>query len=219
MLNEKIIKIKNKFYETATKKSGKNSFQGFEYFELKDFLPDLVKLMAEEEVNDIFTIKDEYAVLKLIHKEETNEYTIPFVMFDVPLNKQGKDSMQKIQYLGALSTYYKRYLYMNAFSITENDKIDAMNNDELNTAPESSKNKTEKKSQKKYTEKEIREKSIEIISKYEEFFKKEVNDLTEKGAFQLEDVPTDNLKKLATFMKDKIKNDKDLQEVIRKKGA
>ena len=110
MLNEKIIKIKNKFYETATKKSGKNSFQGFEYFELKDFLPDLVKLMAEEEVNDIFTIKDEYAVLKLIHKEETNEYTIPFVMFDVPLNKQGKDSMQKIQYLGALSTYYKRYL-------------------------------------------------------------------------------------------------------------
>ena len=108
---------------------------------------------------------------------------------------------------------------MNAFSITENDKIDAMNNDELNTAPESSKNKTEKKSQKKYTEKEIRKKSIEIISKYEEFFKKEVNDLTEKGAFQLEDVPTDNLKKLATFMKDKIKNDKDLQEVIRKKGA
>lgn len=219
MLNEKIIKIKNKFYETTTKKSGKNSFQGFEYFELKDFLPDLVKLMAEEEVNDIFTIKDEYAVLKLIHKEETNEYTIPFVMFDVPLNKQGKDSMQKIQYLGALSTYYKRYLYMNAFSITENDKIDAMNNDELNTAPESSKNKTEKKSQKKYTEKEIREKSIEIISKYEEFFKKEVNDLTEKGAFLLEDVPTDNLKKLAAFMKDKIKNDKDLQEVIRKKGA
>ena len=219
MLNEKIIKIKNKFYETATKKSSKNSFQGFEYFELKDFLPDLVKLMAEEEVNDIFTIKDEYATLKLIHKNETNEYTIPFVMFDVPLNKQGKDSMQKIQYLGALSTYYKRYLYMNAFSITENDKIDAMNNDELNTAPESSKNKTEKKSQKKYTEKEIREKSIEIISKYEEFFKKEVNDLTEKGAFQLEDVPTDNLKKLAAFMKDKIKNDKDLQEVIRKKGA
>jgi putative phage essential recombination function protein len=219
MLNEKIIKIKNKFYETAIKKNGKNSFQGFEYFELKDFLPDLVKLMAEEEVNDIFTIKDEYATLKLIHKNETNEYTIPFVMFDVPLNKHGKDSMQKIQYLGALSTYYKRYLYMNAFSITENDKIDAMNNDELNTAPESSKNKTEKKSQKKYTEKEIREKSIEIISKYEEFFKKEVNDLTEKGAFQLEDVPTDNLKKLAAFMKDKIKNDKDLQEVIRKKGA
>ena len=215
MLNEKIIKIKNKFYETATKKSGKNSFQGFEYFELKDFLPDLVKLMAEEEVNDIFTIKDEYAVLKLIHKEETNEYTIPFVMFDVPLNKQGKDSMQKIQYLGALSTYYKRYLYMNAFSITENDKIDAMNNDELNAAPENSKNKTKKE----YTEEEIREKSIEIISKYENFFKAEINDLTEKGAFLLEDVPTENLKKLAAFMKDKIKNDKDLQEVIRKKGA
>lgn len=218
MLNEKIIKIKNKFYETATKKSGKNSFQGFEYFELKDFLPDLVKLMAEEEVNDIFTIKDEYATLKLIHKNEINEYTIPFVMFDVPLNKQGKDSMQKIQYLGALSTYYKRYLYMNAFSITENDKIDAMNNDELN-APESSKNKTEKKSQKKYTEEEIKEKSIEIISKYENFFKAEINDLTENGSFSLEEIPTENLKNLAAFIRNKVKNDKDLQEIIKKKGA
>lgn len=129
MLNEKIIKIKNKFYETEIKKSGKNKM--FQYFELKDFLPNLVKLMAEEEVNDVFTIDNDFARLKLIHKDEVNEYTIPFVMFDVPVTSQGKDSMQKIQYLGALSTYYKRYLYMNAFSITENDKIDAMDNSEL----------------------------------------------------------------------------------------
>nr|WP_314081447.1 ERF family protein [uncultured Leptotrichia sp.] len=141
MLNEKIIKIKNKFYETEIKKSGKNKM--FQYFELKDFLPNLVKLMAEEEVNDVFTIDNDFARLKLIHKDEVNEYTIPFVMFDVPVTSQGKDSMQKIQYLGALSTYYKRYLYMNAFSITENDKIDAMDNSELgqNEKTESKKKK------------------------------------------------------------------------------
>lgn len=142
MLNEKIIKIKNKFYETEIKKSGKNKM--FQYFELKDFLPNLVKLMAEEEVNDVFTIDNDFARLKLIHKDEVNEYTIPFVMFDVPVTSQGKDSMQKIQYLGALSTYYKRYLYMNAFSITENDKIDAMDNSELgqNEKTENKKKKT-----------------------------------------------------------------------------
>ena len=72
MLNEKIIKIKNKFYETEIKKSGKNKM--FQYFELKDFLPNLVKLMAEEEVNDVFTIDNDFARLKLIHKDEVNEF-------------------------------------------------------------------------------------------------------------------------------------------------
>lgn len=156
MLNEKIIKIKNKFYETEIKKSGKNKM--FQYFELKDFLPNLVKLMAEEEVNDVFTIDNDFARLKLIHKDEVNEYTIPFVMFDVPVTSQGKDSMQKIQYLGALSTYYKRYLYMNAFSITENDKIDAMDNSELGQNE-----KTENK--KKKTKEEKRESRENYIAK------------------------------------------------------
>nr|WP_314081068.1 ERF family protein [uncultured Leptotrichia sp.] len=148
MLNEKIIKIKNKFYETEIKKSGKNKM--FQYFELKDFLPNLVKLMAEEEINDVFTIDNDFARLKLIHKDEVNEYTIPFVMFDVPVTSQGKDSMQKIQYLGALSTYYKRYLYMNAFSITENDKIEAMDNSELgrNEKAENKKKKTKEEKRK-----------------------------------------------------------------------
>ena len=119
--------------------------------------------------------------------------------------------------IGSTHTYLKRYCYCNALEIVEDDAINATIDKEK--ADSKNEKADPKKNKKEYTEKEIREKSIEIISKYEEFFKKEVNDLTEKGAFQLEDVPTDNLKKLAAFMKDKIKNDKDLQEVIRKKGA
>ena len=42
-----------------------------------------------------------------------------FKKFDTPLNKQGQSSIQDIQYLGALNTYYKRYLYLNAFGITD----------------------------------------------------------------------------------------------------
>ena len=39
--------------------------------------------------------------------------------------------MQDIQYLGALNTYYKRYLYLNAFGITDGEVIDSLNNEEL----------------------------------------------------------------------------------------
>ena len=126
MLNEKIIKIKNRLYAEKIEKTGKNTFQNFNFFELKDFLPRLIQFMNEEEINDQFTIENNEAILILNYKEEKNTYKIPFVMFDTPLNKSGKESMQPIQYLGALNTYYKRYLYLNAFSIAENDVIDAM---------------------------------------------------------------------------------------------
>jgi hypothetical protein len=132
-LNESIIEIRVKLQNAKLKKSGKNKFAGFEYFELADFLPRLNELMQEEKVNDRFYIKDDYAVLELMKGEETNTYTMPFVLFDTPLNKQGQPSMQEIQYLGALNTYYKRYLYLNAFGINDGEVIDKMNNEELVT--------------------------------------------------------------------------------------
>ena len=146
-LNESIIKIRVDLQNSKIKKSGKNKFANFDYFELSDFLPRLNELMLEEGINDNFKITNDMAILTLIKGEEKQEYTIPFVIFDTPLtykkDKNGnylKDkngeyiqvpSMQDIQYLGALNTYYKRYLYLNAFGIVENDVIDKVDNDNL----------------------------------------------------------------------------------------
>ena len=146
-LNESIIEIRCELQAKNLKKSGKNKFAGFDYFELSDFLPTLNELMRKYKINDIFTIKDGIASLTLILGEEKQEYTMPFVIFDTPLtfkkDKNGnyvKDkngdyvqvpSMQDIQYLGALNTYYKRYLYLNAFGITDGEIIDSMDNSDL----------------------------------------------------------------------------------------
>ena len=146
-LNESIISIRVKLQNAKLKKSGKNKFAGFDYFELADFLPKLNELMLEEGVNDIFYIKNDYATLELQKGAEINTYTMPFVLFETPLtykkdkegnfikNKEGDyiqvPSMQDIQYLGALNTYYKRYLYLNAFGITDGEVIDSMNNNDL----------------------------------------------------------------------------------------
>lgn len=125
-LNEAIASIRVKLQKADLKKSGKNKFAGFEYFELADFLPTLNELMEKESVNDLFTIEDNKAILTLIKGEEKQSYMIPFIMFETPLNTKGAKSMQDIQYLGALNTYYKRYLYLNAFGITDGDVIDAL---------------------------------------------------------------------------------------------
>ena len=130
-LNESIIKIRVDLQNSKLKKSGKNKFAGFDYFELSDFLPRLNELMLQEGINDNFKITNDMAILTLIKGEEKQEYTMPFVMFNTPLNKSGQPSMQDIQYLGALNTYYKRYLYLNAFGVTDGEIIDSMDNNEL----------------------------------------------------------------------------------------
>ena len=144
-LNESIISIRVKLQNAKLKKSGKNKFAGFDYFELADFLPKLNELMLEEGVNDRFYIQDDYATLEIQKGQEINVYRIPFVLFDTPTKiKEDVDtgevrevkSMQDIQYLGALNTYYKRYLYLNAFGITDGEVIDSMNNEEISNKKE-----------------------------------------------------------------------------------
>ena len=81
-LNQSIINIRVKLQNAKLKKSGKNKFAGFDYFELADFLPKLNELMQEEGINDLFTIEDGKATLTLIKSEEgngikTQEYSIP----------------------------------------------------------------------------------------------------------------------------------------------
>lgn len=158
-LNESIISIRVKLQNAKLKKSGKNKFAGFDYFELADFLPKLNELMLEEGVNDRFYIKDNYSILELQKGEEINTYTIPFILFETPLtykkdkdgnfvkNKEGDyiqvPSMQDIQYLGALNTYYKRYLYLNAFGITDGEVIDSMNNEEMVSEPKAERKATD----------------------------------------------------------------------------
>ena len=130
-LNESIINIRVELQNSNLKMSGKNTHAGFTYFELADFLPKLNELMLKYLVNDQLTIGKEYAELTLLKGDEKQTYTIPFFMFDVPLTKAGLPMMQQIQYLGALNTYCKRYLYLNAFGITDGEVIDALNQSEI----------------------------------------------------------------------------------------
>ncbi len=157
-INESIIDIRVKLQNSNLKKSGKNEYAGFKYFELADFLPKLNELMQQEEINDIFTIETSEsgiseAKLILVKGEEKQEYKMPFIKFETPINlKQDKTtgevrevkSMQDIQYLGALNTYYKRYLYINAFGITDGDVIDGMDSTNIsNKAKTASKKQVE----------------------------------------------------------------------------
>jgi hypothetical protein len=131
MLIKKIAKIRLELQNSKLKKSGKNSHAGFTYYELSDFLPRLNELMSKEEITDIITIENGLATLVITDGKEERRYSIPFQVYDTPSTRNGSKMMQDIQYLGALNTYYKRYLYLNAFGITDGEVIDKLDNTNL----------------------------------------------------------------------------------------
>jgi hypothetical protein len=116
---EKINAARVRLQEMAIKKSGKNSFVGFEYFELADFLPEINQLAKELK---FFCKVDftETATLEIVDTEKIDDY----VIFHSPLATANLKGAHDVQNLGAEQTYLRRYLYIRAFEIVEADALD-----------------------------------------------------------------------------------------------
>lgn len=108
--------------ESNLKKSGENKFAGFKYFELGDFLPSINKIFDELKLSSFINFTKEEAKLIIINSEKVDE-TIEFTCPVVDLTLKGANAIQN---LGGTQTYLRRYLYMNALEIVENDEFDAI---------------------------------------------------------------------------------------------
>jgi hypothetical protein len=123
--------IKAELSECKIPKSGKNTFSGFVYHELTDFMPFINKLNAKHGVNTFpkFLQKQGICVLTVINADnERDRYqiVIPFIEAQM-LAKGGQPSVvDAIQRMGSTLTYNRRYLYMSAYDIVESDGIDSL---------------------------------------------------------------------------------------------
>lgn len=124
MIEQKLQQCRCALQDLKIKKSGKNKFANYNYYELPDFIPSINKLMLEHKMCSNFSISENQAKLILIDTEDksTIEFTSPIADADVK-------GCTAIQCLGAIHTYMKRYLYQNAFEIVENDMLDARTGD------------------------------------------------------------------------------------------
>lgn len=107
--------------EKKIKKSGLNKFAGFKYYELGDFLPEINVIFKELKIISIFNLTAEKAVLEVINAESPEEK----IKFETFVTEVSNAKMDEIQKLGSQHTYLKRYLYLNALEIVENDLVDA----------------------------------------------------------------------------------------------
>lgn len=103
------------------KKSGSNNFAKFKYLELTDFLPALNELLLKNGLYCKFSFYENKASLK-VYEWDSNG----FIEFESPIADVKMKGVQEIQNLGAIHTYMRRYLYVLAFAICENDVLDAV---------------------------------------------------------------------------------------------
>lgn len=118
---KKIQIVKKKLLEANLRKTGENKYAGFKYYELADFTPTIINLCNDVGLFTKISFNNDEARLTIINSDKPDqreEYTSPMRTLELK-------GCNQIQALGGVETYSRRYLYMSAFDIIENDMFDA----------------------------------------------------------------------------------------------
>lgn len=103
------------------KKSGRNNFAKYGYFELADFLPEINGIAKELGFICLVSFDAEKATMTI--KDSTGDGEI---IFTSPMSTAELKGCHAVQNLGAVQTYLRRYLYQTAFEIVEAEQLDAL---------------------------------------------------------------------------------------------
>jgi hypothetical protein len=130
---EKLNEARIRFQNANVKKSGKNSYAGYTYYELADILPAINKIAQELKFSCIVNFTPDLATLDFVDCEKNEKIT-----FTSPMSEASLKGCHAVQNLGAVETYIKRYLYQNCFEIVEADALDGTMNPNNSENPNSS---------------------------------------------------------------------------------
>ena len=126
---DKMNVAKLSILKTNLKKSGENKFAGFKYYELADILPTIIQVCNDLKLFTSISFRDDVALLQIVNIEEPTEH----LEYLSPMKELQLKGCNAIQALGGTETYQRRYLYMTAFDIIENDMFDAVVEEEEKT--------------------------------------------------------------------------------------
>ena len=121
-IHQKIQKIRVELEKMKLKKTGKGD--GFSYYQLSDFVPQLNEILLREKLITMFSMDDKEAWLNVSGDGGT-------VRFSVDKAEASLPDLDVIQNKGATITYLRRYLMVMAFDIVESDPVDMIKKIEL----------------------------------------------------------------------------------------
>lgn len=124
---QKLIEARHQFLEAGVEPSGKHIQLEFKYFELKDIVPVATRIFKELGLVSLVSFNKEEATMTVVNCDSPEEqivFTSPMREINVIVSNTGKQVTNEIQTLGSMETYQRRYLYLMALDVVENDSID-----------------------------------------------------------------------------------------------
>jgi hypothetical protein len=115
-LNEARISLQN----TELTKSGHNSYAGYKYFELGDFLPAIQDIFRNLNLCGVVSYTAEYATLTIVDIDDKSQ-----IVITSPMGSAALKGCHEVQNIGAVETYQRRYLWVTAMEIVEHDALDS----------------------------------------------------------------------------------------------
>ena len=118
---QKLAQARLRFMQSGVKKTGKNMFLKYTYFTLDDIVPVALPIMTELGLIPVFRPGVDNMVMDIIDMDDPNN---PITIWSPMPQLGAMEQLTPIQELGANLTYIRRYLWMLALEITENDMLD-----------------------------------------------------------------------------------------------
>ena len=119
-VHAKLNKARLKFHAMPLKKSGRNAYAGYSYFELGDFLIPALRIFDEIGLCATISFSTDYATMHIVDVEDGSQ-----IVINSPMGSANLKGCHEIQNIGACETYSTRYLWVAALQIVEHDALDA----------------------------------------------------------------------------------------------
>lgn len=156
---QKIQEVKSEILKSNLKKSWKNKFANFDYYELSDIMPTIIELCKKYGLFTHITFDNEYATLTIVNIDNPVET----VQYQSPMRELELKWCNAIQSLWWIESYQRRYLHLMCWEISEADLFDSV--DSVSWKEET---KKEKKDEPKWFNKE----DLERLQGNAEYLKK-----------------------------------------------
>lgn len=118
-IHKKLMQARLNLYAQDLKKTGENTYAGYMYFELEDFLQPAQEILAELGLCGMVSFTADTATLEIVDVETDKSLT-----FTSPMGSAQLKGCHEVQNIGAVESYQRRYLWMAALEIVEASALD-----------------------------------------------------------------------------------------------
>jgi hypothetical protein len=129
---KKLNAAREEFHAAKISKSGRNTFAGYDYFELGDFIVPALSIFNAHGLSGVISFGKELATMTIVDVDKPTDR----IEITSPMSEAALKGCHAVQNLGAVETYIRRYLWVVALEIVEHDALDSSPGAEKEKGPD-----------------------------------------------------------------------------------